>query len=132
MMISFETFIRILVIGLYLEVIMYQMLHIYSLKRPIPENVSHLYSRRAFRRWQLCQCQISKFYIMCVTACFTFIIIFIQKLPDIILLLSSFSSVGKALLGAITEGIAEFLCFLIPACKVAIRKTGRDKGKMTE
>ncbi len=56
-----RTFSAIIATGFFESIFLYQLLHYFSLKRPIPGNVAELYDRRVYQRWRRCQIQLVKF-----------------------------------------------------------------------
>ena len=115
---KFSTFIFVLFTGLYLEAIFFQMLRLYSLKRPVPENVSDMYGQRSYERWIKCQRHLIRFSI---TRFSTYYALFLMLLFFDISPLFTFDSFGSTLLRAALYGMIALCCFLVPAFRISIR-----------
>ena len=110
----------ILFTGLYLEIIAFQILRINSLKRSAPENVSDLYGRRSYMRWSLCQRHLCRFNMLLFSILYALLVLIF--LTDISGLLTAADSIGLAVLQGICSGTLVFICHLITACRITIKK----------
>ncbi len=113
---SIRLFVLILYTGLYLEVTAFQLLRIYSLRRPAPENVSDMYGRRSYARWQRCQQDLSLFNICRFSFDYTLIMVLI--LTGVLFTFSSLSVIIRAL----CSGFIAFYLYIIPSCQIAIKQ----------
>ncbi len=116
---EFRTFVFILFTGLYLEALALQILRLYSLKRPVPENVSDMYGQRSYARWKSCQRHLIKFSMVRFSVYYVY---FLTLLFAASSSLFRFGSFGSTLLRASLLGFIMLCCYLVPACKITIQK----------